>query len=151
MQQLNSTSIYKTRALESVIMFEFFHREKHLVPLTRRTELGHSNPLTWMVIFFLCGVFLFPPLFSRWVQNLRLKPGPAADAPWFVVVRWKPVSLRSSSPCENQAQVIEQGLCSCIYLSKNLNNNKKPILRWETNVWFSGITVKGWCWVINNL
>ena len=32
-------------------------------------------------------------------QNLRLKPGPAAEAPWFVVVRWKPVSFRSSSPC----------------------------------------------------
>lgn len=31
-------------------------------------------------------------------QNLRLKPGPAAEAPWFVVVRWKPVSFRSSSP-----------------------------------------------------
>lgn len=31
-------------------------------------------------------------------QNLRLKPGPAAEAPWLVVVRWKPVSFRSSSP-----------------------------------------------------
>lgn len=32
------------------------------------------------------------------LQNLRLKPGPAAEAPWLVVVRWKPVSFRSSSP-----------------------------------------------------
>lgn len=33
-----------------------------------------------------------------WAQNLRLNPGPTADAPWLLVVRWKPVSLRSSSP-----------------------------------------------------
>lgn len=33
-------------------------------------------------------------------QNLRLKPGPAAEAPWFVVVRWKPVSFRvGHRPC----------------------------------------------------
>lgn len=38
-------------------------------------------------------------------QNLRLKPGPAAEAPWLVVVRWKPVSFRSSSPCGHSGSV----------------------------------------------
>lgn len=30
-------------------------------------------------------------------QNLRLLSGPVAEAPWSVVVRWKPISFRS--PC----------------------------------------------------
>lgn len=39
-----------------------------------------------------------PGVLQFWAQNLRLNPGPTADAPWLLVVRWKPVSLRSSSP-----------------------------------------------------
>ena len=54
-------------------------------------------------------------------QNLRLNPGPTADAPWLLVVRWKPVSLRSSSPCRDDGNKVNFGFTSFILIIKLTN------------------------------
>lgn len=65
MQQLNSTLIYKTRALESVIMFEFFHREKHLGAPDTENRTGALKSTHMNGDFFsLWGFSFSPPFFT---------------------------------------------------------------------------------------